>query len=84
MVILLLLLSVQPHRVLIPDDEVKRKKMRQSIAIFLHPDHDTVIRCLDNSGKYPEITAYEDTHQRLVNTYDKSFNENSTIDQSQL
>lgn len=64
---------IQPHRVLIPEDEVKLKQTRQSIAIFLHPDDDTVIRCLDNSDKYPAVTAYEDTAHRLDITYDKSF-----------
>ncbi len=67
------LFPLQPHRVLIPEDEVKRKKTRQSIAVFLHPDHDTVIRCLDNSDKYLETTAYQDTNQRLDRSYDKSF-----------
>ena len=69
----LLCLWLQPHRVLIPEEEVKQQKARQSIAIFFHPEHDTVIRCLDNSGKYPEVTAYEDTHRRLDKSYDKSF-----------
>ena len=67
------MMSLQPHRVLIPEDEVRVKQSRQSIAIFIHPDHDTVIRCLDNSSKYPEVTAYEDTARRLDITYDKSF-----------
>ena len=59
----------QPHRVLNPVDESIQRKSRQSLAIFIHPDHETVIECIDGSNKYPPITAYEDTYQRLFNTY---------------
>ena len=59
----------QPHRVLNPVDESILRKSRQSIAIFIHPDHETVIECIDGSNKYPPITAYEDTYQRLFRTY---------------
>ena len=59
----------QPHRVLNPVDESIQRKSRQSLAIFIHPDHETVIECIDGSNKYPPITAYEDTYQRLFRTY---------------
>ena len=59
----------QPHRVLLPEGEAGKSKGRQSMVVFVHPDHDTVIECLDGSGKYPTITAYQDTQQILQNTY---------------
>lgn len=59
-----------PHRVLLPEEESDgRNRGRQSMVVFVHPDHDTVIECLDGSNKYPAITAYQDTQQLLQDTY---------------
>lgn len=58
----------QPHRVLLPK-ESERGRTRQSIAIFIHPDDEELIECVDGSGKYPPVTAYDDTYQRLYNSY---------------
>ena len=58
----------QPHRVLIPENE-SRRAVRQSMTFFAHPNHDTLIECIDGSDKYPTITAHEDTLNRLQNSY---------------
>ena len=34
------------HRVVVPEEEVKRKTCRQSIVFFVHPDHETTIQPL--------------------------------------
>ena len=31
------------HRVIIPDEELKKRTIRQSIVFFVHPDHETMI-----------------------------------------
>ena len=46
------------HRILLPDDE-RRKKGRQSIIMFVMPNMDCKIECLDKSGKYELITVKE-------------------------
>ena len=51
-IILLVLKSVlcmQPHRVLLPDDEVKKRAVRQCVTFFkfLHPDNDVLMECID-------------------------------------
>lgn len=61
-------LFFQPHRILLPEDEKIRQQSRQSIALFVHPDHDLVIEGVDGSGKYPPITAFEDTNSRMLGT----------------
>ena len=56
---------MQPHRVLLPDDEVKKWTVRQCVTFFLHPDNDVLMECIDGSNNYPPITAKEATDQRL-------------------
>ena len=31
------------HRVIIPEEEIKKRTSRQSIVFFVHPDHETMI-----------------------------------------
>ena len=59
----------QPHRVLIPEDELKRKAARQCVAFFIHPDNEVLVECVDGSNKYPAITAAEDIRRRLDRIY---------------
>ncbi|XP_055356093.1 uncharacterized protein LOC129601330 [Paramacrobiotus metropolitanus] len=42
---------------------------RQSMAFFVHPDDNYVIRCLDGSEKYPPISAGEYLQERFKQTY---------------
>ena len=46
------------HRILCPDDE-RRNKGRQSIIMFVTPNMECKIECLDNSRKYEPITVKE-------------------------
>ena len=57
------------HRVLIPEVEFRKRKSRQSVVCFIHPDDDYLIKPLDGSGKYQPITNGEYLHQRLNATY---------------
>ena len=40
--VLISVLCMQPHRVLLPDDEVKQRTVRQCVT-FLHPDNDVLM-----------------------------------------
>ncbi|XP_060085096.1 uncharacterized protein LOC132564460 [Ylistrum balloti] len=57
------------HRVLIPDDEMTRRKSRQSIAFFAVPDNDVMIECLDKSDKYEPISSLQFIQERIAPTY---------------
>lgn len=46
------------HRMLCPEDE-RRNKGRQSIILFVMPNAECKIECLDNSRKYEPITVKE-------------------------
>ena len=52
-----------------PEDEVVKGRVRQSIAFFVHPDNDVLVETIDGSNKYPPVTAQEDTHRRLKQSY---------------
>jgi isopenicillin N synthase-like dioxygenase len=58
-----------PHRVLIPEEEIRQRTTRRSVAFFVHPDPDFVIECLDDSNKYPPTTDRQYLRQRLDATY---------------
>jgi len=60
---------LQCHRVMIPDDEVKRQTMRSSVAFFVQPDCDVIVKCLDGSDKYPPVNAPEYLHNKLEASY---------------
>ena len=47
------------------------RKGRQSIAFFVHPDDEVMVRCLDGSGKYEEISSIDYLNMRFSLTYDK-------------
>jgi len=57
------------HRVLIPEEELKRRVVRRSLAFFVHPDSEVMIECLDGSNKYPPITSMGYLQQRFAATY---------------
>ncbi|XP_060064180.1 uncharacterized protein LOC132544579 [Ylistrum balloti] len=50
-------LMATKHRVLIPDDETKRREFRQSTAFFILPDEEVMIDCLDKSNKYDPVSS---------------------------
>lgn len=65
----IIFLLSQVHRVLIPEDEVKRCSPRRSLAFFVDPDVSALITCMDGSNKYPPITSGEWMQYRLKETY---------------
>ncbi|XP_067675655.1 uncharacterized protein [Haliotis asinina] len=58
------------HRVLIPEAEVKKRQSRQSIAFFVNPNNDTMIKCLDGSDKYEPISSEDYLNYRFSVTYE--------------
>lgn len=42
---------------------------RRSIAFFMQPDDDIIVKCIDGSDKYPPITAIDYIKERLAKTY---------------
>ena len=63
----------QPHRVIVPSDDKMRRSQRQSCAVFIHPDADTVVECIDGSNMYPALVAGEDTRRRSKETSHPDF-----------
>ena len=57
------------HRILIPEDEERKKKFRQSLIYFLVPDNELVIKCLDGSDKYEPITSRAYVDYKLKDQY---------------
>jgi len=60
---------LQRHRIMIPDDEVKRQKMRRSIAFFVIADDDVTVKCLDGSDTYPPVNSSEYLENKLKASY---------------
>ena len=57
------------HRVLVPEEEFRKRKCRQSIAFFVHPDDDFIVKCLDGSDKYEPISSLDYLNYRFSVTY---------------
>ena len=57
------------HRVLVPEEEIRRRSTRQSLAFFVYPDNDVLVAPIDGSGKHPPITPLEHTKLRINQTY---------------
>ena len=57
------------HRVLIPEEEFRKKKSRQSVVFFIHPDDDFIIKCLDGSDKYEPVSSIDYLNYRFSVTY---------------
>ncbi len=59
------------HRVVIPPEEIERRKARQSIVFFVHPESDTVVQPLINTQelRYEPISALDHVNKRFQATY---------------
>lgn len=57
------------HRVLIPEEELRRRTVRQSVVFFVLSDDDFVVRCLDNSEKYEPIKTIDYLNYRFERAY---------------
>ena len=65
----MMLICMQCHRVMIPDDEIRRQKVRRSIVFFVHPDSDVTVECLDGSNKYPPVNPTQYLNMKLKASY---------------
>jgi len=69
-VVMLSLLSVlQPHRVLVSEDESDRLKVRRSLVFFVHPDPLVDVACIDGSQKYPPVNSAQYLRDKINSTY---------------
>jgi len=58
------------HRVVVPEQEFRRKTLRQSIVFFVHPDDEVVCQPLSGPDeRYPPITARGHLEKRFQATY---------------
>lgn len=57
------------HRVIIPEEELKRRTPRRSVAFFYDPDWNAKITCLDGSNKYPPIKCSKYVSQVMTGTF---------------
>ncbi|KAJ8298921.1 hypothetical protein KUTeg_022981 [Tegillarca granosa] len=60
--------GLEKHKVGMPTGSQK-KQGRQSIAFFINPDDETIVKCLDGSGKYEPISSIDYLNMRLGETY---------------
>ena len=61
------------HRVVVPEEEVKRKTCRQSIVFFVHPDHETTIYPLPKFVEAKGDNRKDEKKKRGVFTSTKEF-----------
>ena len=57
------------HRVLVPEEEFRKRKYRQSIAFFVLSDDDFIVKCLDGSEKYEPISSLDCLNYRFSISY---------------
>lgn len=58
------------HRVKIPQEELRRRSLRQSIAFFVHPDDHVLCSPLGGPDpRYPPVTARQHLENRFADTY---------------
>jgi len=57
------------HRVRVPEEELKRRNRRQSVAFFVNADDGVIIEPLDGSGKHEPVEALAYLKSRIFATY---------------
>ncbi|XP_067675218.1 uncharacterized protein [Haliotis asinina] len=62
-------LRATKHRVMIPEAELKKRQSRQSLAFFVHPNDEVIVKCLDGSDKYEPISSIDYLNYRFSVTY---------------
>lgn len=60
---------IQVHRVRVPEEELRRRKPRQSIAFFVNPDNGVEVAPLNNSNEHPTVESLAYLRKRLSKTY---------------
>lgn len=61
--------GLKVHRVLIPEEEIRRRSARQSIAFFVQPDNGVMVSPLDGSSKHEPVESLAYLKRRLSETY---------------
>ena len=59
------------HRVLIPEEELRRRTCRQSVAFFALSDDEYIVKCLDGSDKYKPIKSIDYLNYRFNQAFSK-------------
>ncbi|XP_037074235.1 2-oxoglutarate-dependent dioxygenase ucsF-like [Pollicipes pollicipes] len=62
-------LRATKHRVVIPKEEALRRRARQSIAMFVEPDDDVLVRPLDGDPRFAAVNAGEALRRKFAKTY---------------
>ncbi|XP_046641102.1 UPF0676 protein C1494.01-like isoform X2 [Daphnia pulicaria] len=57
------------HRVRVPEEEIRRRQPRQSLAFFVHPDNDVMVSPLNGSKNHSPISALAHLNLRYSQTY---------------
>ena len=57
------------HRVVIPREELLRRRARQSIAMFVDPDDDVMVRPLDGDARFAPVNSGESVRAKFSKTY---------------
>ncbi|KAI9563508.1 hypothetical protein GHT06_010971 [Daphnia sinensis] len=57
------------HRVRVPEEEIRRRLARQSLAFFVHPDNDVMVSPLNGSKNHLPISALAHLNLRYSQTY---------------
>ncbi|KAG0727994.1 2-oxoglutarate-dependent dioxygenase htyE [Chionoecetes opilio] len=57
------------HRVVIPKEESRQRASRYSVAFFVSPDDEVLVRPIDGSTSHPPVTA----RQHLLDMYAKTY-----------
>ena len=53
---------------MIPDEDIKRRRGRRSIAYFVQADNEHLVTCIDGSNKYEPITSLDYLNYRFSAT----------------
>ena len=57
------------HRVVIPRQELLRRRARHSIAMFVDPDDDVMVRSLDGDTRFQPVNSGESVREKFAKTY---------------
>ncbi|KAF0292882.1 2-oxoglutarate-dependent dioxygenase htyE [Amphibalanus amphitrite] len=62
-------LRATKHRVVVPQQELLRRRARQSIAMFVDPDDDVLVRPLDDDKRFAPVNCGKSLREKFAKTY---------------
>ncbi|XP_043193756.1 uncharacterized protein LOC122366056 [Amphibalanus amphitrite] len=62
-------LRATKHRVVVPQQELLRRRARQSIAMFVDPDDDVLVRPLDDDKRFAPVNCGQSLREKFAKTY---------------